>query len=91
MQTTYLELTAINVALNAVAKDCNNKQLSNVILDGNKDPKMYVNVEGRCGGKRSVVEILLNGSYDVNYVVVYAGEGKKLTSLINCNIYFVYK
>ena len=78
---TNLELTAINVALNGLAKDCGDRDLSDVILDGNKDPKHYVNIQ--CGITKSFVAILLNGTFEIHYVVVYGGEGMEMTSEMN--------
>ena len=95
-------MVAVNVALHQVAKDCNGKRVSDVIVDGNRDPANEVGIESQCEGRNSFVEISMITFIKIHYVVVYAGQSEKKfvyiilsvnlinLSLTDCEIIFVF-
>ena len=75
------DIFAVNVALNKSAIDCNDKPLSKIMLDGDKNYNRPEIMKGSCFGINAYFEIDLGGMYDINYVVVYAGNGDILLIL----------
>lgn len=55
--------------------------MSNVIVDGIRDPKNAAEIESQCDGRESFVEIYLKQFYNIHYVVVYAGESERTFTL----------
>lgn len=77
---------AVNVALRQETTDCKGRHVSNVIVDGIRDPKNAAEIESQCDGRESFVEIYLKQFYNIHYVVVYAGENTKVGQLDYFNV-----
>lgn len=82
-------MVAINIALNKNVTDCLDNPLSNIMVDGIKDPEKFETAESECMGRESYVEVHLRGTFAIHYVIVFAGNGTTTLLILFFNVLIV--
>ena len=79
------DVAGLNIALNKNGTYCNNKPLSKIMFDGDKNQSRSEIMIDTCLESKAYIDIALGALYDIHYVIVYAGNGNSFINNSNNN------